>query len=143
MPTQSAQDIIAYLNKYSDLAKSDRFIVQFGAVPKLIAKTYSQSDIHNLSYQCEAAELPGRNFSILETRTYGPNVKSPYQSVYNDLILTFFCTGQNVSFLSALLTPIVGGAVENALGGTAGAIGGQLVSSALGGEHQSIKWGER
>ena len=48
----------------------------------------------DLMYLCESAELPGRGFMSADIRYYGPNFKSPYQSTYEDINLTFLCRDQ-------------------------------------------------
>jgi hypothetical protein len=68
-------------------AKSNRFLLQITGGPQII-RNGTQSD---LSFLCEAAELPGRGFMSTDIRYYGPNFKAPYQSVYEDLNLTFIC----------------------------------------------------
>jgi hypothetical protein len=68
-------------------AKSNRFLVQINDGP-----TNLNNSIRNdLTFLCEAAELPGRGFMSTDIRYYGPNFKAPYQSVYEDLNLTFIC----------------------------------------------------
>ena len=71
---------------YNGPAKSNRFLVQISGGP--ILGEYVRED---LSFLCEAAELPGRGFMSTDVRYYGPNFKAPYQSVYEDLNLTFIC----------------------------------------------------
>ena len=45
-----------------------------------------------LSFQCEAAELPGKSLQTADVKYYGPTFKLPYQQQYNDTSLTFLCT---------------------------------------------------
>lgn len=47
--------------------------------------------INDLSYLCEATELPGRRVDTVDLRYYGPNFKVPYQPVYDDISMTFVC----------------------------------------------------
>ena len=42
-----------------------------------------------LSARCESTELPGRQLVSNDSRIYGPTYKTPYQSVYQELTLTF------------------------------------------------------
>ena len=42
-------------------------------------------------YLCEVAEFPGRSFMNSDIRYYGPSVKFPFQSVYEDVNFTFLC----------------------------------------------------
>ena len=45
-----------------------------------------------LSLQCEAAELPGRTLQTTERKIYGPSIKIPYQTQFQDITLTFIST---------------------------------------------------
>lgn len=45
-----------------------------------------------LSLQCETAELPGKTLITADNKIYGPSVKVPYQTQYNEMNLTFLCT---------------------------------------------------
>lgn len=68
-------------------ARSNRFILQVLGGPP----TLSLGVRNDLSFLCEAVEYPGRGFMSTDIRYYGPNFKVPYQSVYEDLNLTFIC----------------------------------------------------
>lgn len=92
----SIQNFRSYLNKYNDVARADRFKVFIIPPTAILPFGYSQAT-EKLSFQCEAAELPGRSLATFDARTYGPNVKYPYQTIYNDLNLTFFCTANKSS----------------------------------------------
>lgn len=45
-----------------------------------------------LSLQCEAAKIPGKTFQTADVKIYGPIFKVPYQTMYEDMALTFVCT---------------------------------------------------
>jgi hypothetical protein len=75
------------INKYTDLARTSRFAV---FIPE---STLSDEAIQLLSLRCEEAELPGRAFATFEHRTYGPFQKFPSLSTYNEMSLTFLCSG--------------------------------------------------
>ncbi len=81
-------EFFAYINRYRDVARTDRFSVDI--IPSNVFYTASYP-LRNLTYQCEAAELPPRAFQTFDSRTYGPTVKNPYQTAYTDLQLSFFC----------------------------------------------------
>lgn len=85
----SVLEILAFLNKFPDTARSDRFEVMITS-PRLAA---GFGNSRGLSFQCEAAEIPGRTLATFDARTYGPSIKYPYQTTYSDLNLTFFCVG--------------------------------------------------
>jgi hypothetical protein len=66
-----------------DPARASRFEVLF-SVP-----TGVSAGMQDLRYRCEIAQLPGRNFSTMEQKTYGPIEKFPYWTNYNDVDMTF------------------------------------------------------
>lgn len=45
-----------------------------------------------LAFRCEATELPGRQLVTQDNRVYGPIYKTPYQSLYQDITMTFLET---------------------------------------------------
>lgn len=47
----------------------------------------------NVVFRCESAELPGRTFSLVDQKTYGPIEQYPIQSAYNKSTLSFICSG--------------------------------------------------
>lgn len=86
----SMPDFQALYSKYGEPAKSSRFLVSLLPPPAILNyRGGSTYPVNELSYLCEAAELPGRGFMTADLRYYGPNFKSPYQSVYEDINLTF------------------------------------------------------
>jgi hypothetical protein len=77
-------------------AKNCRFAVRMSLPPRFFADrigggTAQAGLVHDLTYLCEAAEYAGRSFQTVDARYYGPAFKMPYQSVYNDMNLTFMC----------------------------------------------------
>lgn len=46
-----------------------------------------------LSFQCEVAELPGYNINTIESKIYGSSYYVPATPVFNELNLTFICSG--------------------------------------------------
>lgn len=46
----------------------------------------------DLKLRCEATELPGRTFSLVEQKTYGPVRFFPVQSAYDRIVLRFICS---------------------------------------------------
>lgn len=73
------------LDTGGSLAKTCRFIVAIR--PPQSLKTFPR-DLH---YLCEAAELPGRGFSVVQSRTYGPSQVMPVNTEYQPLTLSFIC----------------------------------------------------
>jgi hypothetical protein len=81
----------SWLGSYTGPALASRFDV-------VISPQFSFSDIGNISdftFQCDSAEIPGKSLATFDARTYGPSLKYPYQTVYNDLTLTFICMGNS------------------------------------------------
>ena len=67
-------------------ARSNRFDASFPVpLPLVLYRTIAQQ----LSLRCEVADLPGRNFSTLEQKIYGPTEKFPYQPNYNEMSMAF------------------------------------------------------
>ena len=79
------------INKYTDFARNSRFLVRipWGGNSALGAGGTEET----LTFRCEEAELPGRTFSTFEARTYGPFQKYPALTSYNEINLTFLCSG--------------------------------------------------
>lgn len=80
-------------------AKPSRFLIQI--IPPNFERASSRSRIQypddmnrlkDLTFQCESAELPGRNMSTSDILIAGPSIKLPYTSNYNDINFTFYCT---------------------------------------------------
>ena len=69
-----------------DVSKSSRFDVNIPIPLTLIPYINSAK---NLTYRCEAANLPGRTFATTEQKTYGPVEKFPYLTTFNDIDLSF------------------------------------------------------
>lgn len=78
-------------NQSTGFSKSNRFLVtfnfNFGVLSEL---NYSQID-QLLTFKCEQAEFPGREFVATDARIYGPTYKSPSLSSYGDVTLTLLC----------------------------------------------------
>jgi hypothetical protein len=85
-------NFISSINKYSDLARSDRFKVFIYPGPNKLTSVLGILGTEELSLRCEEAELPGRTIATADLRTYGPIIRYPTQTTYNDLSLTFLCT---------------------------------------------------
>lgn len=71
-----------------ELARVARFLVRINSVPVLTNKI---SILNDMLFLCDSSEFPGRGFSPLETRYYGPSFKTPGQSVYPDITMSFLC----------------------------------------------------
>lgn len=100
MPTAMGE-----MNKNGGLAKAARFIVRIdlpawvnqisGNTPTPRPSKYANFN-RELTYLCEAAEMPGRSLMSLDARYYGPNQKLPFQSQYEDTTMTFLCRSESL-----------------------------------------------
>jgi hypothetical protein len=81
--------VSAFVSRISGkgLARTNRFRVIFVTPPI----TGNADDYRQISLNCEAAELPGRDLTTSDARIYGPTFKMPYMSNYNDVSFTFLC----------------------------------------------------
>lgn len=77
------------LTAHRELAKVDKFDVQI-MVPMILSQYGQMTD---LNLQCEAAELPGRDISMVEYRHYAFIRRIPHQNQYGQASFTFYCTG--------------------------------------------------
>lgn len=82
------QDFLAHFSRYG-VAKTSHF--QFDC-PAWFPGTQFSGSREVLSLRCEASELPGRQLVSEDAHIYGPTYKAPYQSVYQELTLTFLET---------------------------------------------------
>jgi hypothetical protein len=92
------QDFLSHINKNNGLSKPAKFEVQITIpLPLVNAADVGTANFGELSrslaLQCESAELPGKNLVTDDVKIYGPTFKLPYQTQYNDISLTFLCSG--------------------------------------------------
>lgn len=84
------QNYRSAVNNNGGPSKANRFVVRINALPeKIVRRGVYTPVLRDLSYLCEAAELPGRGFMNIDVRYYGPSFKMPFQTTYEDLNLTF------------------------------------------------------
>ena len=88
-------EFLSHINNNNGLAKPAKFEVNISLPLSIIQLTnqYGPELSRGLSLQCEAAELPGKNFVTEDVKIYGPSFKVPFQTQYNDISLTFLCSG--------------------------------------------------
>lgn len=91
----SMLDVMSMAKQFGGLAKACRYFVRVRPQGGLLLQL-NQTITQQLSYMCEAAEMPGRGFMNIDARYYGPNFKLPFQSQYEDTSMTFLC--RNASF---------------------------------------------
>lgn len=87
-------DVNSMLNSLGGPAKQCRFavrIVPVGTSNMLTSMGYG-AFMRDLTYMCEATELPGRGFDIAEARYYGPGFNRPRNTKYSaGADFTFVC----------------------------------------------------
>ena len=76
----------------TDLARASRFDVYISLPSIFMESKASTHSMESLSFRCESAELPGRSIATTDLQIYGPSEKMPYQTMYNDITLTFICS---------------------------------------------------
>jgi hypothetical protein len=84
-------DFRATSDRYGSFAKSARFAVTISPRGSVLKQKTTLSILQDLTYLCEVAEMPGRGFMSIDYRYYGPNFKTPHQTEYADMSLTFLC----------------------------------------------------
>jgi hypothetical protein len=90
-------DFYAQSSMYGSFAKSARFAIRIlpsGSNSLLLQRGYGDF-MRNFTYLCESAELPGRGLLSYELRYYGPTLKVPYQSEYQEATMTFLCRAES------------------------------------------------
>lgn len=88
----NVSEFLGNLEVNNGLAKPAKFQVDI-VLPSIMLGSFDTNDSRKLSLQCEAAELPGKNFVTEDVKIYGPIYKIPFQTQYNDISLTFLCSG--------------------------------------------------
>ena len=89
MPSNISQFITSFKN---DLARPNRYDVMI-PIPAALAPFYL-STTRNINMRCESTEMPGRTLATTERKIgSAPVQKFPYQSIYNDLQMTFIVDG--------------------------------------------------
>lgn len=81
------QTFRSVIERYGGLAKTSRFVVRINPNGQYLQGNATL--MNDLSFLCEATELPGKNISTGDYRYYGPNQKYPAQTMYGDISLTF------------------------------------------------------
>lgn len=81
--------ILSKMNEGNGPQRSARFAVRINLSGSFAQPYFRISN--DLVYLCEVAEFPGRSFMNSDIRYYGPSVKFPFQTVYEDVNFTFLC----------------------------------------------------
>lgn len=90
----SILDLSSYINTLGGPAKQCRFAIRImpSGSSNILTKIGYNNFIKDMTYLCEATELPGRGFDIASARYYGPSINFPRNSKYAEGIdMTFLC----------------------------------------------------
>ncbi|MGA1250278.1 MAG: hypothetical protein ACO3YM_07345 [Candidatus Kapaibacteriota bacterium] len=85
------QNFISHIGKYKELAHASRFEVRIPLPSSLRGSSFGTRE---LSFQCEGAEFPGRNISMIEYRHHAFTQRVPHVLSYTDVNLVFMCNNQ-------------------------------------------------
>jgi hypothetical protein len=85
------QNFIGHIGKYNELARADKFDVTIPLPRSLRAEQFGSRE---LQFQCEAAELPGRNITMIEYRHHAFTERVPHITNFTDVNLTFLCNNR-------------------------------------------------
>lgn len=85
------EKFLSTINKNNGLAKASRFDVLITGGPLGLINS---SNMEEMSFLCESAEIPGRSIITADAKTYGPTFKIPYQSQFPEITLTFLSTSE-------------------------------------------------
>lgn len=85
------QNFISHIGNYGDLAHASRFEVRIPLPSSLKGSSFGTRE---LSFQCEGAEFPGRNISMIEYRHHAFTQRVPHVLSYSDVNLIFMCNNQ-------------------------------------------------
>ena len=85
------QNFISHIGKYNELAHASRFEVRIPLPSSLKGSSFGTRE---LSFQCEGAEFPGRNISMIEYRHHAFTQRVPHVLNYTDVNLVFMCNNQ-------------------------------------------------
>jgi hypothetical protein len=102
----NVQNFISHISKYNELARADKFEVR---IP--LPRTVDRKDFgtRELMFQCEAAELPGRNITMIEYRHHAFTERVPHMTNYTDVNLSFYCNNrfEEKKFFDAWLNSMI------------------------------------
>ena len=88
---------LGHFAKHKDFSRPSKFEVEIYLGGKLEGGRSPLQNVlpipYDLKFQCEAAELPGYNFDTVEGRIYGAPYAVAARPAFNDLRLTFICSG--------------------------------------------------
>ena len=91
-------DLASQMNSLGGPAKQCRFAVRImpAGGTNIVTRIGYGNFIRDMTYLCEATELPGRGFDIASARYYGPSINFPRNTKYAEGIdMTFLCRAQS------------------------------------------------
>lgn len=91
-------DMSSHINTLGGPAKQCRFAVRImpAGSTNILTRLGYNNFIKDMTYLCEATELPGRGFDIATARYYGPSISFPRNTKYAEGIdMTFLCRAQS------------------------------------------------
>lgn len=91
-------DLGSQINSLGGPAKQCRFAVRImpAGSSNIVTRIGYGNFIRDMTYLCEATELPGRGFDIASARYYGPSINFPRNTKYAEGIdMTFLCRAQS------------------------------------------------
>jgi hypothetical protein len=79
-----------------DLARTSNFVVTIVPPAELSIERYQE-----VAYLCNAAQMPGRRIVTQESKPYGygPTIKTPYDTIYDEIDLTFYIDADRANSL--------------------------------------------
>lgn len=83
-------NFISHYDKHKEFSRASKFDVDIFLPDSLVSVLPNPS---GLKFQCETAELPGYNFDTIDGRVYGAPYAIAARPTFQDLRLTFICTG--------------------------------------------------
>lgn len=81
---------LAQSGKYQGLVRACRFVAVIRPTGQFLT-SLDTSVVGDLTYLCEATEMPGRGLMSADIRYYGPQFKLPFLTQYEDINMTFLC----------------------------------------------------
>jgi hypothetical protein len=85
------QDFRAISDSYGGLARSARFIARITPSGSLIGGFGGGGMTRDLMYLCDIIDMPGREIGTHTVHYYGPDLKVPAQTAFQDFDMTFIC----------------------------------------------------
>lgn len=87
-------NIVDWRARVGQLAKNNRFRVRINPATNIAGDHFLQlngvNTLRDLEFHCTDTEIAGRSLLTNDVRYYGPASKSPHQTQYTDLAMTFY-----------------------------------------------------